>query len=368
MRIGILTFHRAHNYGALLQAYALKTYLEAQGHDVSFVDYMPKWHADEYRVWNSTTFKKESFIDKIKYIIVWMLTFRRKTKRYNNFQRFITQYMHLSPKAQYVQSPIQLEDKYDYIVVGSDQIWRNWIVSDKYIGFDPIYYGENITPKSKYIAYAASMGIIDYNAKEKIFLQRMLSNFEEIAVREKTLQDELQMLGCESTLVADPTFLLTKEQWNAILPQKRYTKEKYVLFYHLLGSENAHLLAERVAHKLGCKLLTIRASVPLTPRKNEIQTAGPVEFLHMLRDAEFVVATSFHGTAFSVIFEKSFYTLGLGKNADRVLTLLQQLGLQDRYIENAVDVITALDFEKIDLKSFVNTSKKYLKAINDYKL
>ncbi len=361
MKIGILTFHRAHNYGALLQAYAMKTYLESQGHMVGFVDYMPKWHADEYRVWNKTAFRKKSFVDKIKQLVLWILTFSRKTRRFNNFQNFITQYLQLPSKVQYLQSPILLQEQYDYIVVGSDQVWRNWIVSNRYVGFDSIYYGENITPKSKYIAYAASMGIVNYNAEEKKFLQRALHNFEKIAVREKTLQKELQTFGFESTLVADPTFLLGKEQWNAILPTKRYRKEKYVLFYHLLEFDNARILAEKIAKQLNCKLLTIMAGVPTFPHQDEIQTAGPIDFLHLIRDAEFVVATSFHGTAFSVIFEKPFYTLGLGKNADRVLSLLQQIGLKDRYVEN--DDLKEITYYNIDYSKFnayINSSTAYL--------
>ncbi len=363
MRIGILTFHRAHNYGALLQAYALKTYLESWGHVVGYVDYMPQWHADEYSVWNKTAFQKKSMVDKIKYIILWILTLGRKTKRYNNFQRFITQYMHLTPEAKYVQSPIKLEEKYDYIVMGSDQIWRNWIVTNQYIGFDPIYYGEKIAPKTKYIAYAVSMGIINYNKQEKQFLQRILGNFEQIAVREEALQNELHLLGYESTLVADPTFLLTKEQWNAILPQQRYKKEKYVLFYHLLASDHASKLAEKIAKELNCELMTIRAGVPLAPAKNEVQTAGPIEFLQMLRDAEFIVATSFHGTAFSVIFEKPFYTLGLGENSNRVVSLLRQINLQDRYLSDSQTIvaISAPHFQENALQNYIHMSKLYLK-------
>ncbi len=361
MKIGILTFHRAHNYGALLQAYALKTYLESQGHSVGFVDYMPTWHSDVYRLWDNTAFKKKSLKNKFKHIVLWLLTCSRKAERYRNFQRFISQYLQLPANAQYTQSPIQLQEKYDYIVVGSDQIWRNWITSSQYIGFDSVYYGEGITPKPKYVAYAASMGIINYNEKEKLFLERALSNFEKIAVREISLKNELQTLGYDSKLVADPTFLLSKEQWNSLLPSWRYKKEKYVLFYHLIGSTKAKLLAERIAGHLGCKLLTIMASVPKFSNSNEIQTAGPLEFLHSIRDAEFVVATSFHGTAFSVIFQKPFYTLGLGKNSGRVVSLLERIDMSERYLaENEIDGFSYPDFYTNKSENYIAESKAYI--------
>ncbi len=362
MKIGILTFHRAHNYGALLQAYALGTYLESQGHDVSFVDYMPEWHADNYRVWNALSFRRRSIIGKLKYILLWILTVGRKTRRYNSFQRFITSYLGLPKYAEYTYSPIQLKDNYDYIVVGSDQIWRNWIVSGCYIGFDSVYFGEGVNPKPKYITYAASMGIIDYNEEEREFLKWALKNFEQISVRERNLQNELQTLGYNSCLVVDPTFLLSREHWNALLPKERYQKDKYVLFYHLLGSDDAQKLAERVAFELNCKLLTVTAGVKFKPQNNVIETAGPIEFLHMIRDAEFVVATSFHGTAFSIIFKKSFYALGIGKNAGRVVSLLSKLGIEDRYIDGnilEVQISTPLFIDE-KIAEYVTESKNYL--------
>lgn len=364
MRLGLLTFHRAHNYGAILQAYALKTYLESCGHFVDFIDYMPTWHSAVYKVWNNEFYKKKTIFGKIKYIIFWLFSCRRRIKRYNNFQNFITQYLKLLPKAKYTHIPIHLKTNYDYIVVGSDQIWRNWVVEGRYVGFDPIYFGEGIFPRQKYISYAASMGIINYTAEEELFLRESLRHFDNISVRETNLQEELIKWGYNASIVADPTFLLRKEQWNGLLPQKRYTNRKYALFYRLLASDAARVLAEQIATELNLALLVINASISVKSRENETQVASPIEFLHMLRDSEFVISTSFHGTVFSIIFEKPFYTLGLGRNDGRVKSLLYKLGLEDRYLsagDNFEDVkITKPSFDVEKLVKYISDSKAYL--------
>ena len=127
-------------------------------------------------------------------------------------------------------------------------------------------------------------------------------------------------------------------------------------------------LAYEVAKRYDCELLIITASVSLSYRKNERQTLSPLEFIQVIRDAKFVIATSFHGTAFSLIFEKQFYTLGLGANSDRVLTLFDNLGLKERYIED----FSKVNFHDIDysdvknkLSNMIYNSKKLLNEALD---
>lgn len=370
MKIGILTFHRAHNYGALLQAYALKTYLISLGHEVAFVDYWPEWHANAYRIWNKDAFQKASFLAKIKMFVVFILTLSRKYRRVKGFEDFIHNYLLLPKAAKYTKTPDLIDENYDLVVVGSDQVWRNWIKKNLYIGFDPIYFAEGLPRQVKYITYAASMGIIDYNSEEENFLRNVLSNFSKISVREKTLQTLLSDLGYQSEIVADPVFLLSKEQWNALLPSKRFRKDKYVLFYRLACSDEASVLAHEVAKKMNCRLITITATVPLLPHKDELQTSSPLQFLHALRDAEFVIATSFHGTAFSVVFEKPFYVMGLGKNADRVISLLKKIEIEGRYLQNLPVEIAKQDYtnnpiSNEKLRSYIDASVLVLlKSLN----
>ena len=115
----------------------------------------------------------------------------------------------------------------------------------------------------------------------------------------------------------DPTLLFTKEQWNELLPQTRFRKEKYVLYYQLMDSKEALSFAKQQAKQRHCQLLIMDARISCIQRPHHISFASPIEFMQAIRDAEFVIPTSFHGTAFSIIFEKQFLTTGLQKNADR---------------------------------------------------
>lgn len=368
MKIGILTFHRAHNYGAVLQAYALKTFLRSLGHNVKLIDYWPLSHEKIYKLWDNDVLKNKSFIIRLKIVIKFLLLFFKKKKRVDKFNNFISSYLKLNKEIKYYKLSLAADLDVDCIIYGSDQIWRNWITSERYIGFDPTYFGYNVDSSIPKITYAASMGIIKYTKEEEVFLQKAITNFSTILVREKKLFNLLNSFDYKSNIVCDPVFLLSKKQWNDILPQSKYLTKEYVVYYRLLPSVEAEKLAYEVAKRYDCELLIITASVSLFYRKNERQTLSPLEFIQVIRDAKFVIATSFHGTAFSLIFEKQFYTLGLGANSDRVLTLFDNLGLKERYIED----FSKVNFHDIDysdvknkLSNMIYNSKKLLNEALD---
>ena len=365
MKIGILTYHRAHNYGAVLQAYALKTYLTALGHNVVFVDYWHKEHEESYKLFSNTHFKRLKGKTKIKYLISFLLSFCRKSKRRKGFLMFINKYLDIPRNAKYMQDDFLMDEELDVIIYGSDQIWRNHITPQQYIGFDSVYFGSNITDNVRLITYAVSMGIIDIQKEDEYFLKQALAKFSAILVRENKLGELVSKLGFLNNVVLDPVFLLNKKQWNKIINRSKPIQEKYILFYRLLPSEDAELFAKQLSLKTGFKLITITAIAMPFPKKNTFQTKNPVEFLQLIRNAEFVVNTSFHGTAFSLIFEKQFYTLGLNTNNDRALTLLSSINLKNRYINNLQnfdDTIEDINYEEVrgKLEKHINQSKSLL--------
>lgn len=369
MKIGILTYHRAHNYGAVLQAYALKTYLTDLGHTVKFIDYWPISHEKIYRLWNTDLYRNKSCVIKMKLFISFLLLFFKKIKRINRFNAFIRSYLGVGKIIRHRLLAPDIDLDVDLLVYGSDQIWRNWITKQQYIGFDPTYFGYNVDSSIPKIAYAASMGIINYNDEELIFLKEAIHNFSTVLVRERLLSNLLKNFDCKADIVCDPVFLLSKHKWNSILPQERYLLDEYVVYYRLLPSVKAEKLAVDIAKRNNCKLLVITASVAFTRNRNEKQTLSPLEFIQMIRDAKVVIATSFHGTAFSLIFEKQFYTLGLGTNSDRVLTLLKNVALEDRYIQDFNSIkYNDIDYTETNNKivNMLHESKRLLnKAINN---
>lgn len=365
MKIGILTFHRAINYGAFLQAFALKTFLESLDHEVAVVDYWPKGHAKAYKLWNDKWWNRCSFIGKLKYFLGFIIRYRRGKTRKVKVENLLYNYLNLQSEAKYQFPESLVELDCDCIIYGSDQIWWKSSIPG-YEGFDPVYWGEYISNAVKKIAYAPSMGIIDLTDGDKKNISKWLCNFDKLSVRESQLYEAIHGLTeKEISVVLDPVFLLSKEGWERYcVPIDR---PKYILYYNLLPSKEADDLVDIMKNEYQCDVVEITGSVdPLKIGKRYIQTADAIEFISLIKSAEFVVTSSFHGTAFSILFEKQFYVVGVGRHSGRIESLLSELDINNRLIRdvnmllfNDVDY-TALN-KKID--SFMSFSKKYLTNI-----
>ena len=363
MRIGVLTYHRAHNYGAMLQAYALLSFLRNHGYHAELIDYWPISHKNQYALIKAIV--GTNFIYKVKNTIADICTFWRRYRRIQGFQMFENRYLNLPRGIKYTNANALIDTNYDCVIAGSDQIWRNRDSNNNHIGFDSTYFCQNIRPTTRCISYAASMGIIQLSENDKVTLKQYLKRFSTILVRENTLNELVHSLGFQAQVVLDPTLLLTKEQWNLSLPKERFSGTRYVLYYELMPSKEAMRFAQEKAHSMGCKLLVMDARIPIIPKLGHLSYASPIEFMHAIRDAEYVIATSFHGTAFSIIFEKQFLTIGLKKNADRVITLLSHLGIIEHYQENPVDC-NDIDYCKIKTRYnnlVTDSQQKLLTAI-----
>ena len=329
MTIGILTYHRAHNYGAMLQAYALKTYLQENGHQVDFIDYWPDSHKKQYTLIKPIRGKNTYY--KLLNIVSDLITLIRRFLRIKQFNTFRKNYLKVYDPITYTNNENLVKENYDCVIVGSDQVWRAHEYEGKYVGLDSMYFCQQVPNNTRCIAYAASMGIMLLTPDDKKLLAKYLNKFSTILVREHSLQELVTDLGFQAKVVLDPTLLLAKQQWNTLLPIRRYREQKYVLFYELMPSQEALQFAHKKAKSLNCELLIMDSIIHTIPRRGHISDASPIDFIHAIRDAEFVIATSFHGTAFSIIFEKQFITIGLKKNADRVKTLLQHINIPNNY-------------------------------------
>lgn len=362
MKIGILTFHRAINYGAFLQAFALKTHLTSLGHEVEIVDYWPEGHADCYRVLPQS-WKKRSLFGKVKFFISFILRYSRTKKRIEGMQRLVKQYFDLPPVPCYQTAESLKSLSYDCVVYGSDQIWWKSTIPG-YSGFDPVYWGEYLPDSIKKVAYAPSMGVIDLTDQDKEQIRKWLCNFKALSVRETGLYEAIHGLADkEMPIVLDPVFLIPRKDWEKFCyPVHR---SKYILYYNLIPSEEADLLVKKLRKERNCDVLEITGSVnPLKIGKKYLQTADSFEFISLIRNADFVVTSSFHGTAFSIIFEKQFFVIGLGKKAGRVESLLNYLKIKDRLIVQTNNLISKdIDYKrlKVTLNSLISFSEEYLR-------
>ncbi len=344
MKIGILTYHRSHNYGALFQALALKTYIENTDNDVSFIDYFPDYHAENYKL--LPYFSYLSLKNKIKVFIRLVFVVKKTKRRREKYFDFIRSVFALEDDAVIKDAEQLRHRKYDLVIYGSDQIWRKQNFPS-YKEFNPVYFGDFVQATTK-IAYAASMGKLCMEEKDKEQVKKYLHNFDAIAVRENELKDYLSDLTEQSLkVVLDPVFLLEKKQWEDICNLRANGNEKYLLFYNIMKSYEEEKIVESIAQTLSLKVYEIRGRVYPFNKKGRLkyQDAGPKEFLNLLYNASFVVATSFHGVAFSVLFNKPFIATGMKNNAGRVQSLLENVTLSDRYVNSLHELPANLHIE-----------------------
>lgn len=363
MKIGILTYHRAHNYGALLQAYALKTYLKSLGHQTEMIDYWPEYHNEDYKL--VPYFRSRRFLSKIKAVLLLLLGYNKIIKRTKGYKQFMSDYLEISDNPLYTTGEAMNKIEYDLAVYGSDQIWRRSNYPS-FKGFSDVFFGSYLPEVKKKITYAASMGVIEIDQEDKDYLKRMLANFDALSVREEELKQLVdEIIGSDVSLVLDPVFLLEKEEWTKInsksIPLK---KEKYIFFYQLIPSKEAIAFVKGLENFYGYKVIEIRGRVePLLYSKRYSQTASPLDFLSIIQNAEIIVSTSFHGVAFSLVFEKQFYALGMNNNSGRVQSLLNKLNISERLITN----INEVNFEeKINYQKVNVTKDKLIKQSQNY--
>ncbi len=346
MKIGILTFHFACNYGAVLQCYALQKYLSDAGHEVEVIDYRPasvaggyRWF-DPRRFWGATPAKfwrKTS--SEIKVI-------GGRKRRYASFDAFVRTRLNLSGPVKDTDGMSLLAGDYDLIIAGSDQIWNRKLTG----GTDPLYWGAFLrSGKTAMVSYAASMedGLDGITEAE---VRKYLPRFNALSVREASLAQKLKALlpHTDVAVTADPTLLLRTEQWDEI-SAPALTDVPYLLFYQVRKSVKAYELARNLAERKGLKLVCLSAKVELE-NSMEVAAASPEEFISLFRHASYVVTTSFHGTVFSVVFRKEFVCplVDDGKNS-RQDSLLSALGLGNRIADDhACTDLPAIDWSKVE--------------------
>lgn len=352
IKIGILTFHCAHNYGAVLQCYALQEVLKSMGYNVEIINYRPKYLLNQYKKFCFNRLISRNPIRMLKIWINEIMTINKRKKRYEAFQTFIETRLNLTLPVEGKNIP----SSFDVYIMGSDQIWNPQITK----GFDSVYFGEFKFPKNgkKYIAYAASMEASSLNQESKTFYSRVLKNFDAISVRENTFAQLLQSLTNKKIeTVLDPTLLTDSAIWDSIIKHPSI-REPYVLVYQVRRDKNTKRIADNIAKQLHAKVIEITANLSCKLLRNTYQSCSPEEFLGWIKYASCVITTSFHGTAFSIIYNKSFYCLKLGKGDTRAASLLQELELENRMIERTSSPkFQLLNYEYVNEK-IMNLRKK----------
>lgn len=345
MKIAIITFHFESNYGALLQAYALSEKLRVCGHNVCFIDYIPK--------------KKKCFKDKAKAFITNLIIWKdilEKIRRIRSFKKCHFRLVKLNDT--------QKMASFDAYICGSDQIWNLDLFED----MTPYFLKFKTNNKGIKMSYAASIGKDVLNPSDKIKYSSLLKDIDHISVREESAVSLIEEISDKKPVqVIDPVFLCDKEHWLSLLQQDRIIKYPYILLYQMEKSDTLLENSIRLANEKKLPIIHIYGGF----RKRDgihkvINNVGPLEFLNLLNHASYVCTNSFHGTAFSLIFNKSFFVIPHSTRNTRIDSLLSKVGLEDHILRCPEHYIclSKKDFKPNSL--FQSLMEKHIKESLDF--
>ena len=328
MKIGILTFFSANNYGAVLQAFSLQKKVEEIYGNCECIDYkcpaIETVHA--VRPFDLSLGLKKNIKNLARNIF-----YAPRVKMFASFSKSIRH-----SKMYLTETIHKANQDYDVFITGSDQVFNL-----KLTGGDETFFLDFVENTKYKIAYAASMGpFID---EKKQTYQRLLNRFDLLSVREKSTAAILrEKLGIECSVVPDPVFLHGAEEWKQLLQlETNRSGNKYVLIYSLFESPELYRLANEYAKKNACRVYAI-TKVPKPSGKADryLRTDDPRTFIERFMNADYIVTDSFHGTAFSLIFNKQFRVILPPAAGNRIIDLLDELDI--------VNEDVSVDYERVN--------------------
>lgn len=339
--IGIVTFHRSHNYGSVLLAYAMARTLSSLGLKAAIIDY--RHHASELMYgfvwWDSSRTLRQNIHHLISHGILG-----RGRRRRRVFDRFITEKLPLTRR---YSDRSEINEHFDYLVCGSDQIWN----PDAPDSRDDIYFLDFGDADTVKFSYAASSGSRKFFAVDKARTGHFLSSLKRIGVREQFMKDYISStFGLESTVNPDPTLLLTQEEWSVLEEEVPGLPSGFILVYSLLDTLRSVETASGIGSILD--LPVVHLNHRTKARNNFAEGAGislfdvsPGQFLWLIRRASFVVSNSFHGNMFSIIYRKDFVCPVFDFRDQRIETLHERVGLgRERFVSSARDFVPSLRY------------------------
>lgn len=337
MKIGIVTItNNGCNYGNQLQNYAVKKIYEKMGCDVKTL-----YNIDgaEYQVSLSHRIKNYLYI-----ILKHATSFERE--REEKFRAFGNKYLNYTRPFRYKNIRSVLKEKFDYISVGSDQVWNPYFKCNE-IHID--YLLLSFVKPEKRIALSASMGVSELPKSLEKRYQEELCKYSGISVRENTAQSYLErILEKKVNLIIDPTLMLSREEWNrvSVKPKRYNNKEKYILTY-FLGEKSKFVEKDlRYFMDLGFRVFNF-----CDINDKDMFVNGPSEFVYMISHASCVLTDSFHASVFSFIYGIPFYVYDRNdaeeNMSSRFETLFDLFDLHNHYRKNVNEVdIQECNYEK----------------------
>lgn len=348
MKIGILTFHRAHNYGAVLQCYALQETLKFMGHDVKVINYIQP--AIEYMYRDRHSFSIKTFVNRLPFAAFTYAFYKiindisivlHGSQRKQVFEQFVKNRLYVTTPCDYDSIP----QDFDTYIIGSDMLWDNVCTGGK---FDNVFLG-NFPHRnnSKILGYAISGTTESFELLGVKGHYLHLSNFKNISFREKSFTNIVKKYtGLDYPVCLDPTLLADSNIWKPMFNSK-WREKNYIVSYYIRVN-NADKITinnkmQKYANTLGCEIINLDATVNALPVE---------EFISIIRYARYVVTDSFHGIIFSLLFHRCFNALVFHDSGDsRYINLLSSLGLEKACVEITFSPNQwSIDYESVDEK------------------
>lgn len=298
-KIGIITWHYYNNYGSVLQAYALQSAIEELGYNVKIINY-------RNLKFGKINFIKETIklcLDHISDAVGMHIKFP--------FDFFRRKYLRQTKLCQDEAKLTSLIKDFDAVVCGSDQIWASSV-------YNPVYMLNFVSEKVPKFSYAASIGLdyIDQNIVDQY--RNLLKRFNRISVREETGMELLkQQCGIPSTVVLDPTLLITSDKWREVTDVQIKETSPYIFCYFLNKNHQYKDKIIEFAQIKRCKLIGVSDNERDKEWMELRNNIGPSEWLNLISHSEFVFTDSYHATIFSLLFHKKFITFERFKSNDK---------------------------------------------------
>lgn len=350
-KIGIITLNGYFNYGNRLQNYALQSYLESLGHEVETL----RLNRSNDKNFKSSTL---NFLKNNVKKIIRFKKMKNEDSRAIIFKNFSSKYIKETAQEYSIYEDLNsLNSKYDFVVIGSDQVWNPSMNKT-----NSAYFGAFMDTE-KVISYSASFGVSRLDSNHIQFYTNKLNHINKISVREKDgarLVNELT--GKQVPVLVDPTLLLDKNDWKKVAKKAPGIDKPYLLTYFLGGIPDEHISKiNRIAKSNNLNIINLG-----DPNDAVSYRTGPSEFISYIEHCELFCTDSFHGTVFSILFEKPFIVYerqGKESMFSRIETLLETFSLQNRVNYNIKDnEVFNVDYSAKDdaLKKEIEKSKHFL--------
>lgn len=352
MRVGIINFHGSYNYGSLLLTYALQKTIEDRGHDVKIINYLSSKQRNQY---NLPIIVSRHPIKRFIERLYWLPYINGMRLKYEKFDNFRNSYLNLTEEYYGLNELKSIDDSFDVIISGSDQIWNLGCYD-----FSWAYY-LTFSNKAKKNSYAPSIGpgINSLDDEDRAKVIEALKDYQYISVRDSNTQNFVEdLISMKPEIVLDPTMLLTKKEWSDLAGDIPLIQGKYIFYYDPFDHKEGFRLAQEYGKRKGIKVIT--SSVfqafyqPLSSFKHKLD-CGPIEFINLIKYAETCIGRSFHLAVFCILFHKNFIIVN-GESDERVKELYKMFEIEN-YSKNQLVTLNAENIDSILIKERIKSNE-----------